>query len=777
MKIDRRSVRLALLLLALVPASASARVIHVKAYASGNYTGESWANAYGTLRTGLAAAQGGDEIWVAMGVYLPANGTDREAYFQMKQGVAMYGGFAGWESALDQRDWNENETILSGDIGVKGNKEDNSHCVVRGSSSATLDGFTISGANVWGAGGGMVNEAASPLVANCKFIGNSTVDEGGGMRNIDSSPMITNCIFAGNVSRRGGGMFNQSGAPLLLDCTFDRNRAETGGGLYNDGSSATLSGCTFVGNDSSGWSSGSGGGFYTRNSSPELTACSFFNNTAYRLGAGLYTEDGSPSITDCTFEENKARQGGGMFSQGGAPAVARCIFRNNRADNGYGGGMRNHLTGAAVTFCTFDGNSADYGGGMNNSGSVEMLVTNCIFTLNGAQKAGGAMVNSEGTVRVTDCTFSSNHGEGWGGAILNDKGTHLFQLCDIRQNSAGTGAGIHTRGGPSSFINCEIADNMAISTGGGVYINGAASFEMCMIRRNRAFSGGGIYADSGVGNAQVTDCTVSDNIAGGSGGGIDIRNGSPTFTSCRILGNSVMNSLPLSGGGINIIGPASPRFQSCVISGNTAGQRGGGVYHQVATAQFEACLLSGNRAEHPNVSDEAGGGMCNVEGQPTLANCTVAANRAGTIGGGLYSEGSASLATLTNCILWDNDAPAHPEVRKNGGSIVFLNSDIEGSGGSGAGWNYSMGIDAGANLATDPRFVNPAAPRGPDDIWQTADDGFRPGIGSPCIDAGRIMEQSARDILGKRWSLPPEIGAYPFDKFDRAASADWFMYR
>jgi len=95
--------------------------------------GDSWANAC-SLQHALKdlADGGGDEIWVAAGTYTP--GATREDTFQLKNGVALYGGFAG--------------TILSGDIGDSGSSADNSYHVVSGSGtdrSAVLDGFTVQG--------------------------------------------------------------------------------------------------------------------------------------------------------------------------------------------------------------------------------------------------------------------------------------------------------------------------------------------------------------------------------------------------------------------------------------------------------------------------------------------------------------------------------------------------------------------------------------------------------------------------------------------------------
>ena len=76
-----------------------------------------WADAC-TLQTALSLAFSGDEIWVQAGVHSPQAGpTDT---FTLKNGVAVYGGFAGTETLLTQRDWNANLTTLSGDIGAAG---------------------------------------------------------------------------------------------------------------------------------------------------------------------------------------------------------------------------------------------------------------------------------------------------------------------------------------------------------------------------------------------------------------------------------------------------------------------------------------------------------------------------------------------------------------------------------------------------------------------------------------------------------------------------------
>jgi hypothetical protein len=88
---------------------------YVAPTAQGAANCSSWANAC-TLQTALDSAVSGDEIWAKMGVYYPGPSGSTSSTFTMKNGVAVYGGFNGTETSRDQRDWQTNKTILSGDI-------------------------------------------------------------------------------------------------------------------------------------------------------------------------------------------------------------------------------------------------------------------------------------------------------------------------------------------------------------------------------------------------------------------------------------------------------------------------------------------------------------------------------------------------------------------------------------------------------------------------------------------------------------------------------------
>src|SRR5688572_10782273 len=98
---------------------ATAGVWYVRADAAGGGDGSSWNSAFNSVQTALAAAQAGDEIWVAAGTYRPGDASSpRSATFLLAGSVSVYGGFDGTETIRDERDPAANETILSGDLAL-----------------------------------------------------------------------------------------------------------------------------------------------------------------------------------------------------------------------------------------------------------------------------------------------------------------------------------------------------------------------------------------------------------------------------------------------------------------------------------------------------------------------------------------------------------------------------------------------------------------------------------------------------------------------------------
>ena len=74
------------------PLVQAANVLHAKPIPSGEGDCTSWEDAC-SLQEALVIALSGDQIWVQAGVHIP--GSARSDTFTLKNGVAIYGGFAG----------------------------------------------------------------------------------------------------------------------------------------------------------------------------------------------------------------------------------------------------------------------------------------------------------------------------------------------------------------------------------------------------------------------------------------------------------------------------------------------------------------------------------------------------------------------------------------------------------------------------------------------------------------------------------------------------------
>ena len=107
---------------------AGADILYVVPGGAGTGDGSSWTNAEDSIQDAVDAATSGDELWVAMGTYTAT----LDPIVTMKEGVAIYGGFAGTEITRNARDWQSNLTSIDGQ---------NTRRCVNGANNATLDGF------------------------------------------------------------------------------------------------------------------------------------------------------------------------------------------------------------------------------------------------------------------------------------------------------------------------------------------------------------------------------------------------------------------------------------------------------------------------------------------------------------------------------------------------------------------------------------------------------------------------------------------------------------
>ncbi|MFT3753969.1 MAG: choice-of-anchor Q domain-containing protein [Paludibacter sp.] len=398
----------------LFPTSVFASVWYVTPTGAGALDGTSWANATSDLQLIINNSNSGDEIWVAAGTYKPNRRADalgtittnnRYNSFVLKSGVKIYGGFAGAETLLTQRNWVTNVTTLSGDLGTTGATNDNSYHVVISSGAAgtaELNGFTVTAGNAntfWesitvngisvnsGNGGGIICHNSSPAVVNSTVI-SCLAAYGGGIYNADSSPALTEVSINLSSSRCGGGIFNTASSPILSNCTISSNNAtEHGGGMYNISSSSAV-----------------------------LSNVVINSNTATYTGGGMYNESSSPLLTGVTIHSNSANQkGGGMMNtSNSSPTIVNIIIRNNSISNSWSNG-----------------------GGMYNESSSNPTITNALIYKNNATGDGGGIYNSNSTPIITNATivYNTTTGTGGNGNGAGVAGNGTLQNCIIWGNA------------------------------------------------------------------------------------------------------------------------------------------------------------------------------------------------------------------------------------------------------------------------------------------------------------------------------------------------------
>ncbi len=328
---------------------------------TGGNNGTSWADAYTDLQSALAAAASGNHIWVAAGTYKPTATASRDIYFEIPNGVELYGGFAGAETDTSQRtDYGAggaNETILSGDIGTVNDTTDNSYHVIfieDASTTIKLNGLTISH--------GCADNFLSIIQHERK---------GGGIyyqgtENQDSYLDISDCIFSENDAYTGGSVYTTTQLGLITttftNCTFNNNSATNSGGAVH---------C--IGKDD--------GIDYDFINVSHFNSCTFTNNTAgYYGGGGARIQYGCETyFTDCEFTLNHA------------------VNINTDTDGGGAIHVTSYGTESvfSLTSCDINGNSSTaMGGGIlyrPGNGETNLSITDSKINSNTSTKSGGGI--------------------------------------------------------------------------------------------------------------------------------------------------------------------------------------------------------------------------------------------------------------------------------------------------------------------------------------------------------------------------------------------------
>lgn len=431
------------------PYSVAGHQRYVKQDAVGVGDGSSWANAFNDLQDALAAAEPGDTIWVAEGVYHPGNDGDRTHSFALVDGIHLYGGFSGTENSLSERDISAHPTLLSGDIGLPGDATDNAYHILVGDNlqePLTMDGFIIQGA----------------------YSGDQQEDEfghgfGGGLSLRNVRLRLINCHFQDNVAVLGAGIGFQGEKNHLelVNCTFENNYAvKEGGGFYFQSSvedHCVVQHTDFIANRSGG----RGTAFFVP-FAPDIT---FQNNTFVgNQGLGAATEDCVFSgdfkavFRDCLFENNS-----GVFRlytprQWGRQEFYNCQFLNHTES-------RLLLSNRNSLFysCLFKNNRVPI--------AYDGMFYNCLFSQNSEHFRAANLIS------FVNCTFWN-----WKGRIFNGvfgnyhtiKNTIFWQPEGATGDIFGGGLRPTAISGIFEFSNCILSQNLC-----GVTVGGGAASIIC----------------------------------------------------------------------------------------------------------------------------------------------------------------------------------------------------------------------------------------------------------------------------------------------------------
>lgn len=422
--------------------AAHAKTVYVNGAVSKPGSGTSWSSAYKYLRDALDQSSSADLIYVAKGTYYPDDGAsgdfgNREKSFELK-GQRVYGGFAGTETSLSQRNTKANPTVLSGAIwDLAGEDVYWSLHVVFVSASSTLDGFTVekghaSGSNSWNypaynpydEGGGCYVSAGKVLtLSGCNFRNNRALSFGGAiMVEDDSGKVVANdCVFEGNeipliygftTGIPAGGAIK--GNVVATRCKFSNNTVRAHN--FVDGTTSIATGGAIAGD-------------------VVATNCEFTGNSALAGGEEAVVPEafggaisGNLKAVRCSFTANQSiaqgDDGTGISSGGavggGSVVAMNCAFVGNTGGigkieddgTGSGGGGAVYVSEgkSVIANCVFVNNNSGVRGGAIHAGtssnSDSLVLANSTFLDNGVALAhAGAALSCGGIVRILDNIF------------------------------------------------------------------------------------------------------------------------------------------------------------------------------------------------------------------------------------------------------------------------------------------------------------------------------------------------------------------------------------
>lgn len=784
---------------------------HLYVTTTGTGDGSSWENASNDLVWTMNTASLIKEtfgtqavVWVAEGTYYGTTGNNA---FTMVEGVNVYGGFAGTETELSQRDVNNHPTILDGQ-----NSQRVLYQAAEFSVQTVWDGFTLQHGNV--------TNFSSTSYGNC-----------GGGAFIRGKGVLRNCRIINNTAYQGGGVYaygssSYSYGALLEECTVSHNTTSGyGAGVYVY--YTRLNQCEVSYNTGNSY----GAGVYVQYASSErdvISNCLIANNTSSSSGAGIYTSS-KVKILNSTIVRNKindnSNKSAGVYGYNQTPIVNSIVWgnRNNKGEANLAGdfacqhsAVEGAYSGtgivallsepdATVPLYPYFVNPSQTAGSADETQNVDWHLTSNSVCVNRGDNAslgtadtldlaGNARIQMQtvdmgcyespyevitlpeynGIVYVTE--NGTGDGTSWNNAMSSISGA--LALASMYDADIWVAEGIYY-GDSVSVTAFTILEG--INVYGGFAGNEPANYDLSL----RDFTAHASILDGQQNqrlltqNNDFTTRTIWDGFTlqngsaktsgNGYGGGAYLKPG-------VILRNFVIknNYSSSSGGGVytsydNYYNVDTIFLINCKISHNTSGYSAGGAY-------LYSYVVASNCIFEYNISHGSGGGIY-MNSQSLVDNCLIANNTAyDSYGGGMYvsySSGVVRNSTIVNNKIASSNPSNEQYSSSNKGAGIYASSSIkncivwgnknynEHSGIEGSGYtatyvasdcfctgnhNVSLSTDNEADGFLSPHFVNPSNEAGAADVTDNADWHLQQG--SPCINHGDNSVAYGYDLDG-----------------------------
>ena len=365
-------------------------------------------------------------------------------------------------------------------------------------------------------------------------------------------------------------------------------------------------------------------------------------------GGGIYVDNGTVNIQGGVIAANRGSSGGGIFAQNGTLNISGGAVTGNWLNDGHdnGGGIY------------FQDGTLNLSGGYVTNNRKECDCDDCKNDVNNTHGGGGIALANNSVMDMTGGYVTGNYSGLAGGGIyagfFNHNQSVRFTMSGgtIASNCAelGEGGGLRIAGGTDGVIQ---ATNK-------VYITNNIT------NTNNDWGGGGIFVQD-KGNLNITNALITDNTAGGYGGGVAACPTGETLithTDGAAIYRNSDSGLHMSGGGNSknadsVVAQANTTFTShghkdyfCVRSGGndpislvTGGMLGDGAanwtgssdgtYITISKTGYATANYLFGLAADPN--SEA------IAAAENAARVIITGNRSNIHGGGIMTNGGLIL--------------------------------------------------------------------------------------------------------------------------------------